>query len=421
MQTQNNQDCKLSVRAYTDHDLESKCELTQEIKLPTAELKACLVSPRPRQACRPLSEWSESLRRELGNIYVRPRTRAWIEKALDMLNQAVSVFIFSGQNKRARDVCYTQIHMLLMWSQQPGFCDLLRHAFKPWINLMIIDRREGRLLDAFEKSTVFVRKGQYGAMHQHGLSRKLMEEALYEDKNLLYSVLLNASLETINLFFQLENYHELMGYLDTLDALLTGMNHLCIPEARYVAYVKLGFTDRASELMRREIRNHPATTGMVLKLRDCEQRLLMGQGGSLLPDIQHLYYLAWERVSVESGRYCHMDFVLHTARVTGMAGQVEEAVKLAEYSYFLATQIENEFMQADCLVLLYQLANNSERKRQIEDMMIMHYFNTHYTVSREILLDCCQGLKFVEFREHHDELAALFSDCMAVEYWHGHY
>lgn len=99
---------------------------------------------------------------------------------------------------------------------------------------------------------------------------------------------------------------------------------------------------------------------------------------------------------------------------------MEDAVRLAEYCHVLAVQAEDEPLQAESLIQLYQLIQDRERKQKIEDLMIIHYFNTRYAISREKMLSCYQDLKFVEHQYHHDELTSLFEDCLSAEYWHGH-
>jgi hypothetical protein len=111
----------------------------------------------------------------------------------------------------------------------------------------------------------------------------------------------------------------------------------------------------------------------------------------------------------------HIVYLLHAAHLLKMAKLTDAAIKLVNFCLDTSIKIGDEVLQADSLIMLYELLDEQGRKKIIEDSMITHYYNTQYVAVQKSMLQFFQDLKYVENKCHHDLMTPLFEDLLLFD------
>jgi hypothetical protein len=99
-----------------------------------------------------------------------------------------------------------------------------------------------------------------------------------------------------------------------------------------------------------------------------------------------------------------------------MLSMQDKAICLGRHCLQSAIMLNDEMLIADSLIELYSLYSDNKNKREIENIMITHYFNTQYELVRQKMLTCFEDLEYVEKNKNHDEMLYLFENLMDLNF-----
>jgi len=365
---------------------------------PRQLLQNKIISQQSSCLYKPLSHWINATRLSLHKVdqFQDPRQ---IE---EIFHHSIVIFIALENYKYAREICYSQIQTFTHWSNKTKNTDLLKYVFKPWMQLIQINRLEGNLYDACEKlKTLNINDDAEIMIGENKLLTYALHQALHNDPILYNEIYKLSVVEKIHLYLASQRYSELITYTNHLNDM-----QYFIQEAQVVAYANMGKMKETFRVLKHSVCQN-ITKNPALLLRELELQLALGFNRLESSTLDFLYQLF-----MSPDYFTHpVPMILHLAWIMQKTGMSKKAIELAHFCHELTIQSGDEVLKAECLVMLFDWSD-SESKKKIEDLMIIHYFNTRYVVARKKMIYCFKDLKFVE-TQHHDDATLLFEDLLA--------
>ncbi|MBX3709292.1 MAG: hypothetical protein KIT56_09640 [Gammaproteobacteria bacterium] len=375
-------------------------------------LKNTLFSSQTRIIYKPLTTWVGKLRKAFQCINYQRYAYEHITDVVDIFNHAAILFIMQENYQYAREICYSQIQLFINLSKKYNDTSLLKYIFQPWINLVKIDRWSGNDYDAFSKLDALMTMSQSElTTRENKMLTKLIYESLEKDYKICCLMMKLCLLERIKLYLCNQQYAELIYFLNNERNSTVSLNWSIIQEARIVALANLGNFDEALNITINKKLNMDSLEERVFYLRNCEIYALLPIGEKRNFDADNLFNISYCLIHCDIVNVNSIYFSLHAAYILLNLGLIHDAVKLLYSCLSISMRLEDDILKAECLIMLYQLVDGDSRKN-IEDLMIKHYFNTQYVMARHKMLNCFQDLIYVEQRCHVDELSLLFEDIL---------
>jgi len=380
-----------------------------------AFLKNKLLSPQDNVVRKSLEWWLNELRSAIRDGYLQGSKLNDAATVAEIFNHATLVFISLGNFKYAREICYSQIQRFIEWGNNSNNHQLLKYVFQPWINLVRIDRLEGSIYDAFDKLNILIpEKKKEVTLNDNTQLTKILYTAINQDVDMNQTIMAQSVLERINLYLYTKQYIELIQFVEKRQCNVINSSMLFCQEASAVAYANLGNIKKAVDLLTYKKLNPDPIVERILLLRFCELQIIMSDSnGNNFHDLDYLYQLSLNIINSQHVNSNDIIFLLHTAQIMLALNGKDKTITLVYYCLEASSKIGDEVLEAESLVLLYELVLDPVAKQRVEDLMITHYFNTQYVEARKIMLSGCPDLKYVEKKSDSNEIIALYNDLLA--------
>ncbi len=376
-------------------------------------LKNALLFPLNRIIRKPLIQGTKELRNSIRNICSRSSYLTSVKEIAAIFHEAITLFMCLNQFKYAREICYSQIHLFINWSNRVGEHRLLKHVFQPWIHLIQIDRMEGNYNDAFNKLNVLSKNNKSQILlNENKLWTKLLLHIFHQYDEVHDNLMMQSLFERIQLYFTTSNYAELIRFIETQQDEVKDSHKIMMLEAKVIALANTGRLEDALHLLEHAQSHTESIAKFIFALRECEVRMFLTKGQHLLTELRSLANAFLSFLHTDKNKSDSILIGLYVADVLVTTGMQEDAVKLVYFCLEASHQIEDELLKTDCLIKLYQLITEPEGKKIIENLMIEHYYHTQYTVARRKMLDCFHDLQYVENKYHQDDITPLFEDLL---------
>jgi tetratricopeptide (TPR) repeat protein len=376
-------------------------------------LKNALLLPQNRIIQKPLVKWTSELRSRIQHICSRSSYLTSVKEIAAIFHEAVTLFMYLNQFKYAREICYSQIHMFINWSNRVGEHQLLKHVFQPWIHLIHIDRMEGNYNDAFNKLNVLSKNNKsHILLNENKLWIKLLLHIFHQHDEVHDSLIKQSLFARIQLYFDTSNYAGLIRYIDTQQDEAKDSNKIMMLEAKAIALANTGRLEDSLRLLAHAQSHTESIANYIFSLRECEIRMSLTGRQHFSTELRSLSNALLPFLHTEKNKADHVLIGLYVADVMAATGMQEDAVKLIYFCLEASHQMNDELLKTECLMKLYQLIVDPEGKKIIENLLIEHYYHTQYTVARRKMRDCFHDLKYVENKYHHDDITPLFEDLL---------
>ena len=370
---------------------------------------------RPYRAVNQSLKWKAcQLRKRISNLFLRCHQDAAANLA-DIYHESIKIFIELKEYSIARELCYTLIQRFVDWSYRTNNISLKKFAFQFWINLIRIDRFAGCQQDAMTKLDILTLSYPLEILvGENKVLKQSLYESLYQDVAMYHSIMSQALLERIKLFFEMKKYNELLEYIHHKKICLTKTYSVLVQEACAITYANLGKIQEAYYMLEHHSHHLNSHGSRVLKLRECEMRISLEHDENVIHDIHIIYDTCLKIIH----RKCSIDdvvFALHVIQMMKNLGINEEVLRLGYACLESAARLGDEQLKAESLIVLYRDAND-EAKNIIEDLMIEHYHATQYVCAREKMLTVYQDLKYVENCRDNQEIELLYMDLLELRF-----
>lgn len=375
-------------------------------------LKNKLLSPQDRVVYGSLSQWSSELISAIQLIDVYSENEINYDKIADIFNNAALILFCIGDVKSARELCYSQIQMFVSLGKKSGNSHLYQYVFMPWINLIRIDRLEGKFSDAMNKLNMLSATNNMKIkVADDSLATYLMADRAELDAD-AYLLIKNAvTFEFVKIYLETHQYAELIHYIERSIDNAAHENRSIFHEAMILALANTGRMNDANEWLRC-VRPYSSLLGKnIFLLRDCEMRLKFNDDCH-----EELQYLAAFSLCELQSKFININeimFAMQTANVMCESSGKDEAIKLLYFCLEAADKLNDEVLTAECMILLYQHLRGSEGGILIENLMIDHYVKTQYGFVRKQMLACFSELKLVECKHSHAVMTTLFEELLS--------
>lgn len=355
---------------------------------------------------------TNKLRHELDALHRIEKQETWYELLSDIYHQAILLMSMAGYQQWARDLSYTQIQLFIAWGYHDLKSHLLKQVFQPWLDLIDIDIQQRHLFDAFDKLNIMLKQHRFIIKDENIRLRNRLHYALHTDLHLSRHVLRQGMCRRIQLHLILQQYSELIHYLehDPIPTLFSLDS--VVMEARFIAYVNSGQQSRVNSLLG-SIQNYSDDIIHILRLRECEW-MIMQDHQQANDHLRELTQSFSKRLMEGHVRIVDVVYALHAASLLEKIEDRLGALDTIENAYLAAQKIVHQPLQAECLVKIYGLTLSGHQKEKIENRMITLYFESCYDSVRKLLLNCNPDLRFVECRAHEETLFHLYDDLWAL-------
>lgn len=346
----------------------------------------------PQLECKnTIQEQIHNLYRDIQKIPAAENKQTNAFEIAKIYDQAVEVFLALDDIKSAREICYSQIHLFILWSYQFKEASLFKYALTPWLNLARIDRLEGFFDEAVSKLSTLNISDKLKDDHKVWINQ-LVHDIIHSNNEVKQSIKVACLLERIKIFLSEKNYLSLIAFLKT-EFLGAEIKHPIIQEALAIAYANTGRFFKALDLLAWAKSSADTFSAQVFFLRECEIKSMLRK--NIFTDV-HLLYSQTLTFLNKKPTDQHIKFGLHTVYVLNKANFKEEAAQLAYFCLRTAVTSSNELLKAESLILLNELITEYEGRNLIENLMIKHYFQTQHMIARKKMLKEFQGLQYVE-------------------------
>jgi|GEM_PF-3224835 hypothetical protein len=381
------------------HDVSSGCEL---LSLPEYVYPASL------------SQQARDLRVSLDHVAVQAEKSRQAALIAQLFQHSILLFIACGNMKYAREICYSLIQGFIKWSNRIGNFHLLKYVFQAWINLIKIDRLDGNFYDAFNKLNILQPVNcLVQTRGENNLLMALLYDALNQDAEIKQAVMKQCFIERIRLCLITSQFAELHRLTEARLENTAWVHAPFCKEARVISLTRMGRTDEALHLLIYSKKfNYDLTVQRIFQLRKCEIYLYCDR---TIPsaDFAFLQHLVMNSISKRGVQAVDIIIAINAARIMHASGMIEDAIRLANFCLDASTQLVDDVLKADSLSLLHGIDNDSGSRRVIEDLMVMHYYETQFYLARQKLLSSFPDLKYVEHSHKKDEFTPLFEDLLS--------
>lgn len=399
---------------YMDYSKQykSRWDISNDIEQPEV-LQNQLISLQSYWPNKSLTDWAGELKNSIEEVHYQPCKSKFSAHIAEIFDNAIRIFMALENYIYARELAYSQIQLFTNWSKKIGVTDLLKYVFNPWMQLIRINRLEGNIYDAFEKLNALNLAESKIVMGENKFLTQSLYQSLQQDFIMLNEVQTQSVLERIKLCFESRQYAKLITYIEDRLTYFIDVPEIIIQEAKIIAYANVGKIHDALKIIMKN-KSHPHRgKDMIFTLREYELQLAAGLSPYRSNTLDLIEEWACQLVKTPSLTINNIIFILQAVRVMKMAGEAEKCMPLI-YSCLEAEIVKNdEVLKADCLICLYDLALDADKKKMVEDLMITHYFNTQYVSARKKMLHAFKDLKYVENKYNHDNMTSLFEDLLA--------
>ncbi len=361
-----------------------------------------LISPQPYFICRPLSLMASELRQSL--LYSSQQNHS---EVAEIFNRTIMVMIHSQQFAMARELCYTQIDLYIRESSRINKMDLLKFIFQPWLHLIRIHGINDNYHEAIQQLNVLNLTFPVSVFNGEN---KLLQEKIYQslnqDDGLRKSIITQTMLERIRLYLRAHRYAELLNYLEEEQKRFALTQEGFIQEARAIAYANTADIKKAMNLFAYK----PA-----LKLRELEMRLSL-QEDHVKTRLQKLYEYYFSVFNPSIITCQHIIHMLHAALLMQKASLYKQATDLTHDCLDAAIKIGDEVLQAECLVLLQEMATNETQKQALHNNMRTLFQQSEYKIVQDKIKFYFNDLEKKPVAAFATETARLFEDLLAFDF-----
>lgn len=350
--------------APTDKNLEENVVESKQI---TRQLTNKLLHPTDRVIHQSLAVWTKQLLGKFQLTLALTEERLRIEKLAEIYNNAALIFFSMGDVKRARELCYSQIHLFIKKFSQ--------YTFQPWINLSRIDRVLGSHEDALKKLR----------------SLEDVDYAMFtkEDSQIAAVVKTCSLLEPIKIYLQINQYQKVVDIYNKIQKATLTQNDSFLYEAVAVAFSRLDQADKAMELLRFAKSVVSPVVMPVFMLRECEL-------DTESPLLNKLYTHTLSQLKTNTSNGNAIIFAHHLVEVMQETRSSHLAIKLSYESFAAANKLGDEVLKAESLSKLYHLMVDEHDQNHIEKLMIDLYSQTQYVSVKKKLLNSCSSLSKIK-------------------------
>lgn len=347
---------------------------------------------------KPLAVWAKQLNADIHEIKSLRTKYLHAEKIASLFQQAAFIFQSMEQMKQAKDIFYTQIQAFILGSDKYKEHHLLKYVFPAWMGLIRTDRKQGNIYEAFEKINRLTYENK-------------MYECLHVDTEMKTGIQDSSIIEKIKLYLLTCQYLKLSEFIENNQIYLSLACQDLVNEALVVAYVNSNRMVNACKIF-----SHAGNSYNVLKLRECEMLIKFHKNNEVI-DINRLCSTLMSlNIRSNEMKMKQLVFSLRLIDFMKTMDMIESAGRLANYCLQSALKMNDEGLIGDSLIASYSLSLQDNEKKEIENLMIIHYFNTQYEDTRRKMLQYFPDLKHVEKNENNHEAIFLYENLLTFSF-----
>lgn len=358
-----------------------------------------------RQIKPPLTQWAAHLRGllqeyNLRNDFANQDAEMYLS---DWFWQAADIFIFAGQFREARDICYAHIQLMLNFNQAYDQKDCLWYAFKSWVNLARIDRLCKQYVAAANKLQA----------HRHWRDRVFQSPVSISN-------VVNVAIERVRKEYQIERIklcfstHQVQRIIEEFGVVNHSIQnqHAFTIDALILAYVQAGYIHEALHFAEK-MKASPLTSELAF-IRIQEIRWSYFHEKVEVQSLIDLTHSMLQVLKNQSQKLSDQILSLHLARFLSQLKLTKYASPLLHACLEHAIKLDDDVLKADALALLFTIGVRHYKDAFLEDCLVAHYHETLYPAARATLMRAYPELKYVEINQDFHQLTMLLHDLMLL-------
>jgi hypothetical protein len=272
------------------------------------------------------------------------------------------------------------------------------------MGLIRMDRKQGNIYDAFGKINILTNENK---IDKNTMLTNSMYESLHRHENVKTTIHDNLLIEKIKLYLLTQQYVKLSDLIEQNKIYVSPACQDLLNEALVVAYANSNRLEKACKIVSYLRGNYN-----VLNFRECEMLVKFYKNNEVI-DINRLCSkLLSLTIHSNEMKLTQLIFSLRLIDFMKAMDMIESAARLANYCLQSSLKINDQELIGESLIASHSLSLQDKERKKIENLMIIHYFNTQYEHTRSKMLRYFPDLKHVEKNENNDDMFFLYENLL---------